>query len=217
MNIEYYFPKPIWQDETCYIIGGGSSLKEFDWNLLQGKNVLGCNAAFYIGAHIVPITIFGDGEFLKQHRNGLDNYAESGGQVITCSKGVRRFNHPDYVKIVKKQLRGIGTDSVAWNGNTGSIAINYALLLGAKKIYLLGYDMGLSEQGKKNYHNCYNDRPNPKTYKRFLRGLTSLARDLLQLFPSCEVINLEDNTSSLNSFSKESLKNHFFKVKEMVI
>ena len=212
-----WFPEtPIWEDEPCYIIGGGPSLESFDWNKLRDRNVLGCNVAFYIGADIVPITIFGDGLFLKQHRDGLENYHEQGGDIITPSNIVNRFNPPEYIKRIKKLHNGLGLDGLAWNGNTGASAINLALLFGANPIYLLGYDMQLSKEGKKNFHNAYSDTPNAKTYTRFLRGMASVARDLPKVFPGHQVINLEDETSALNCFPKESLKEHFSRVKETV-
>ena len=214
--MQFWLPEPIWKDKPCYIIGGGPSLKGFNWNLLQDKNVIGCNVAFYIGARIVPITVFGDAAFMKQHRVGLDEYDADGGQVITSSRRIDRFNPPKYIKMMKRKLNGLSTDGLAWNGNTGALAINLALLFGASPIYLLGYDMRLSDEGKKNYHNCYNDSPKSKTYDRFIRGLAMVARDLKQLFPGHQVINLEDNTSSLNVFPKESLIAHFSKVEELI-
>lgn len=216
MPIPQWFPDSIWQDEPCYIIGGGTSLEKFDWNLLQGKNVIGCNVAFYMGVDLVPFIVFGDAAFVAQQRSGLDKYAKSGGQVVTCSNSIDRFNPPKYIKLMKKQLHGLSLDGVGWNGNTGAIAINLALLFGADPIYLLGYDMQLSEDGKKNYHNCYSDKPDAKAYNRFLHGMTLVARDLSQLFPGHQVINLEDDTSILESFPKESLKAHFSKVEELV-
>ncbi|MHA1344971.1 MAG: hypothetical protein ACTSO3_01090 [Candidatus Heimdallarchaeaceae archaeon] len=204
-------PKEMWKEEPCYIIGGGNSLEGFDWDALKEKNVIGCNVAFYIGVDIVPIIVFGDGLFLKQHRTGLDKYAKQGGWAITNSSLVTSMNPPDYLKHMKKENRGLIKDGLGWNSNTGASAINLALLFGCNPIYLLGYDMRLSDNGKKNYHNFYNDSPKVKSYDRFLRGLTQVARDLKLLFPGRQVINLEDNTSSLEVFPKESLKNHFSK------
>ena len=201
----------IWEDEPCYIIGGGPSLKNFNWNLLFEKNVIGCNAAFYIGVDLIPIMIFGDGAFLRQHRSGLDNYSKNGGLVITNSHIVNRFDPPEYLKQMKKANRGLIKDGLGWNANTGASAINLALLFGANPIYLLGYDMKLSPEGEKNFHNAYNDTPNTKAYDRFLRGMAEVARDLPQLFPGHQVINLEDDTSALKVFQKESLKEHFSK------
>ncbi len=214
--MNFWYPKPIWKDEPCYIIGGGPSLEGFDWNLLQDKKVIGCNVAFYIGADLVPISVFGDATFIKQHRAGLDKYAASGGQVITCARRVDRFTPPEYLKITKRQVKGLMKDGLGWNANTGALAVNLALLFGANPIYLLGYDMRLSKEGKKNYHNCYNDTPKSKAYNRFLRGMAQVARDLKRVFPGRRVINLEDNTSSLEVVPKESLKDHFSKVEEKV-
>jgi len=211
-NGTYWLPEhPIWQDEPCYIIGGGPSLKNFDWDMLRGKNVLGCNASFYMGAHLVPIIVFGDAVFLKQHRDGLDDYASEGGVVITNSNSVKRFEPPEYVKVMKKYNRGMAVDGLGWNSSTGACAINLALIFGANPIYLLGYDMQLSPEGEKNFHNAYSDKPNPKSYPRFLRGMTFVTRDLHHVFPGHEVINLEDGTSALNMFPRESLKEHFLK------
>jgi len=70
-------------------------LRTFDWNVLKGKNVLGCNAAFYQGVDFVPMTIFGDAAFFFQHKSGLEEYVEKGGIVFTSSSKVK--NHPDWI------------------------------------------------------------------------------------------------------------------------
>ena len=186
-------------------------MEGFDWNKLRGRNILGCNAAFYLGADIVPITVFGDGVFFKQHRVALDDYVQEGGQVISNSNSLKRFDPPEYLKVMKKYNRGLGTDGLGWNSSTGACAINLALIFRANPIFLLGYDMQLSPKGEKNFHNAYSDKPNSRSYERFLRGMTFVTRDLHKLFPGHEVINLEDGTSALKDFPKQSLKEHFLK------
>lgn len=208
---KYWMPSPLWTDQSCYIIGGGPSLKEFDWNVLRDKNVIGCNAAFYLGVDIVPYTIFGDGVFLKQHRTGLNKYSEEGGIVITNSRLVDRLDIPEYLKVMKKIEKGMIKDGLGWNANTGAAAINLALLFGASPIYLLGYDMQLSPEGKKNFHDAYSDQAKTEVYSRFLKGMFAVAKDLRDKFPGKEVINLEDDTSALKVFPKQSLKEHFSK------
>ncbi len=212
MAVQFWTPSPICSERPCYIVGGGHSLKMFDWNVLAGNFVLGCNAAFYIGANLVPWTIFGDGAFLGRHAPGLEKYVQDGGQVITTSNRFRRKAiTPSWLKIMPKQLHGMGTDRLGWNGNTGSSAINLALLLGANPVYLLGYDMRVAPNGESNYHNAYHTRSTNRTYRRFLKWMKTIVRDLAELFPGRVVINLEDNTSALNAFPKESLKGHSFK------
>lgn len=207
-----WVPTPIWRGQPCYIIGGGPSLKNFPFEILRGKNVLGCNAAFYLGVKIVPITIFGDSKFLSQHQAGLSHYVDTGGKVVTHSTRRRREPVPQWLLCMKKVNMGLATDGLGWNGNTGASAINLALLLGADIIYLLGYDMCVDGQGRANFHNAYVHPSKARAYLRFLRGMKQVAMDLPQLFPGRSVINLEDGTSVLNSFPKESLKAHFAEI-----
>lgn len=211
-----WFPNSIWKDQSCYIIGGGPSLKGFPWDVLRGRNVLGCNAALYLGANLVPFLIFGDARFLQQHRAGLDKYVEEGGTVISPSNRLSHFKPPSYVKNMRKVLNGLSTNALGWNGNTGTSAINLALLMGADPIYLLGFDMQLDSEGEKNFHNAYNDKPNAKTYKRFLGNMDKVARDLNDKFPGRHVVNLEDGTSALDVFPKENMSEHFSLAEVMV-
>ena len=184
-------------------------MKEFDWEALLGRNVLGCNAAFYMGSTLVPNTIFGDSKFLSQHLAGLTRYVGEGGIVVTNSTRRYRPPPPPWLRTMKKELHGLSKEALGWNGNTGASAINLALLLGASPIYLLGYDMQLSKEGEGNFHTAYSHTPKAHVYNRFLTGMVHLVRDLPKLFPGQQVINLEDGTSLLSVFPKESLREHF--------
>lgn len=206
---QLWFPEPIWKDEPCYIIGGGSSLEGFPWESLRGRNVLGCNAAFYLGAVLVPVTVFGDAKFIDQHRAGLEKYAAEGGLLVSNSHRLRQDDAPDWIRLMKKQVHGLCEDGLGWNGNTGASAINLALHFGANPIYLLGYDMGYSPEGKAHFHNAYSTKPKPSAYARFQKGMKCVARDLRRIFPGRQVVNLEDGTSALEEFPKESLRKHF--------
>ena len=208
MTNPFWVPRPMWRGEPCYVVGGGSSLEGFDWEVLNGLNVIGCNAAFYQGPATIPITLFGDANFLFQHRAGLENYVKGGGTVFTNSR--RCKNIPSWLVVTRKHIKGLSIDGLAWNGNTGASAINLALLFGANPIYLLGFDMCLSKDGTRaNFHNAYSHLPNKKAYTRFKRGMNWLKRDMNKLFPDVQVINLEDGTSTMTTFEKSSLKAHF--------
>jgi len=211
-----WVPTPIWRGQSCYIIGGGPSLKSFSFETLRGRNVLGCNAAFYLGVEIVPLTIFGDIKFLIQHQAGLLHYVEAGGKVVTNSAQRRNEPVPEWLHCMQKKNMGLATDGLGWNGNTGASAINLALLLGADTIYLLGFDMQVDTKGMANFHNAYVHPSKPSAYSRFLRGMKWVAKDLPRLFQNKHVINLEDGTSVLECFPKESLKAHFSKRKVAV-
>ena len=51
--------QPIWRGETCFIIGGGPSLADMDWNRLAGKRTIAINKALlsYPNADVLYWTI----------------------------------------------------------------------------------------------------------------------------------------------------------------
>ena len=167
--------EPIWKGETVYIIGGGPSLVDFNWNSLNGKRTLAINKAIttYPNADALYWT---DTRFYFWHKKEVDNYA---GLKFTIKY---KEGYTDDILILNKG-NSVGlsesTDSLCHGNNSGYAAINLAFLLGAKRIVLLGYDMkNNGRQG--HYHDGY---PVPaigdKVYKeQFMPGFQSLAHEL---------------------------------------
>jgi hypothetical protein len=208
-------PNPIWQEEDCYIIGGGPSLQTFDWGLIRGKHAIGCNVAYQLGPEICPVMIFGDARFwaYPKFQEGMKKYAERGGVIFTNLPALRpQTGSLPWVYTMGRLPRGLATlDSgqLGWNGCTGASAINLALVLGAENIYLLGYDMQLAE-GKANWHQDALTRPNPSSYDRFIKGFVHVVRELELKFPGRHIVNVNDN-SRLELFPKQTLAEHFAK------
>ena len=201
-------PTPIWKAQEVYLIGGGDSLRGFDWKLLQGLHVIGLNAAVYLGVGVCSHLLFGDTKFFKKHEDALERFARDGGKVITTSRAMKVQYCPEWLHQVKKQLKGLSKDRVAWNSSTGAAAINLAFLMGAQTVYLLGFDMKDSSEGRSNFHNAYSQGTKPVAYLRFIRGMKNLKKALPEVFPGRQVINLTED-STLEEFPKESLREHF--------
>lgn len=190
-----------WKDEDVFVIGGGDSLRTFDWSLLKGRSTIGCNAAFLLGEEICKICVFGDSKWFEKFKPELQKFKNA---VFT--------NHPSLLKskigwlwTMERKTRGLHTDALGWNGNTGAVAINLGLILGAKRIYLLGFDMKLSKDGKSNWHDRSMDKPNGQVYRRFIADFYYVAVDLLKKFPGREIINVTDD-SGLDMFPKVGTK-----------
>jgi hypothetical protein len=96
--------------------------------------------------------------------------------------------------------KGLVKNGLAWNSNTGSSAINLALILGAKRVFLLGFDCHLTDK-QSNWHINNLDDPAKSVYLRFLKGFEILKKKLPEVFPGTEIINITDN-SSINVFRK---------------
>lgn len=96
--------------------------------------------------------------------------------------------------------KGLGSDLLHFNSNSGAQAINLAYLLGATRIILLGYDMGATG----NTH-WFGDHPkglrNGK-YEQYVETFTRLAEDLKRA--GVEVINCTRQTA-LTQFRRSTI------------
>lgn len=203
----FWTPEPKWEGLDVFVVGGGVSLSSFDWDLLKEEWTIGCNDAYVRGKEIIKICLFGDHKWFEVHKKSLAQYAQSGGVVFTSCPQLQRSSFK-WVFSIPRKSRGFHVDALGWNMNTGANAINLALLLGAKRIFLLGFDMHLTE-GKTNWHENNLDKPNAKLYATFLKAMGNLDQHLKNKFPGREIINVTGD-SSLNVFPKQDL-DLFFK------
>lgn len=192
---------PNWDNEDAFIIGGGSSLSQFDFSQLRGKNVIGCNQAFQLGAEICSITIFGDDKFWRVYHHELELF--EGCIVTNC----RIAGLPErWVKYIPREdfgLCGIGSGKLAWNGNTGAAAINLSLQLRAKRVYLLGFDCDAPQIAGERRTHWHDEALEPQVeahYKKFREGFETIQKNMREVFPGREVINVSDGSSRLDVF-----------------
>lgn len=208
-----------WRGESVWILGGGSSLphsfnvpKATITKVQKGKlpvdafskylsplekaKVIGVNAAYLLGS-VVDIVFFGDKAFWNINQDAL---REHGAEIVSCnSYFALQQNKNKEVTVVQKDRErrfGIGGDrtKVCWNNNSGAAAINLAVHLGAKRIYLVGFDMH-SKQGR-HFHNEYQMHKDPP-YERHLLGFPQIKKDADAL--GVEIINCNPD-SAITSF-----------------
>jgi len=196
-------PDKKWQDQDVFIIGGGTSLEGFDWNLLKDKRTIGCNDAYMLGEEVCKLCVFGDSRWFDAHKDKVGLYK---GVLFTNAKRYRNTNikmpSGKWLWTTPRISQGLGVDRLAWNRNTGAVAVNLALILGAKRVILLGFDMHLSKDGRPNWHkNKLLSQPDAKVYKRFIQGFVKLNEAMAETFPNAEIINVTDD-SGLNVFCK---------------
>lgn len=99
--------------------------------------------------------------------------------------------------------RGLGRDMLHFNSNSGAQAINYAYLLGAGRIILLGYDMQHTG-GKAHF---FGNHPNQLAFANhavYIETFTQVAKDLQA--EGVDVINCSRETA-LTQFRRAALEN----------
>lgn len=184
-------PDQRWAASDAYIIGGGPSLRGFDFARLKGKNTIGCNSAFYLGHEIARVCFFSDYEWFLQHYDALSDYD---GEVFTHHEAL--VLHPDkWLNVLRRYDDGLHLDGLGFGGNSGCSAINLALLMGARRIFLLGIDCGGETHHWHNHDPGSAPKEPAELYGKFKDGFHAIARDMPELFPDRQIINLNPNSA----------------------
>lgn len=191
-------PPKMWKGSTVFIIGGGSSLKGFDFSVLEGQRIIGCNDAYQLG-DMVDICCFGDVSWFDKHNKDLVSYPDgttrpglanfSGLKVTNVSEQI--FDQS--VNRCHREWQEISFDkpyTLGWYSCTGNLAICLAVHLGAKKIILLGFDNECIK-GQSNWHPNLVDGDNQpaEIYTKFAKHSDLLKKDLLAAGIDVEIIN----------------------------
>jgi len=189
--------------DEIFVVGGGPSLKGFDFGLLKGRQTIVVNKSIFDVAD-PSFFITTDFTFLRKiDHNVFSNkriskvfiaclnfsyMVENVGRIVdTRSNLVYQLN--DFDVIIKSyKCDGIGyTFNDFRNGrNSGYCALQLAVLLGYKRIYLMGIDLctvGAKQSVKTHYHNGYGEDQRSFSkklveYRRYFEiGLKQITQD----------------------------------------
>jgi hypothetical protein len=166
----------IWEGGDVWILGGGPSImRQFNipnevtekvlhkqltpeayspyMEAIHKKHVIGINVAFLIGTWI-DLVFFGDNGFFVNHKDALYKFP---GLKVSCTENIRLYPWIKFLARDKSTPNGITTNprTISWNKNSGSSSISIAVNAGAKRIFLLGFDMKLNETN--NQHWLYRN------------------------------------------------------------
>lgn len=184
-----------WEGQNAFIIGGGSSLKNFNFDSLKGKNTIGANEAFRLGAEICKVCIFSDPSWFQRVKWDLQKYK---GRVYSVCSNLP-LNVPWIITLRRVQHGLHHGEALGWNFSSGAAAVNLALNLGAKNIYLLGFDM-LPIEGKTHWHSNYGKPTKDTSFLRFIRGFENVSNSIKK-YP-VQIYNVTDGSSRLPFFPK---------------
>lgn len=212
-------PDGAWKDKPCFIVGGGPSLKDFDFSLLRGHRTIGVNRAF---EKFNPTIIFSmDTRFLNWLYIGKYSVLKDGAEVTRKFKESRAYKVwlctyvvglPDEIFIIrtfqnyKAGLRAFTfsmKDGIGHGNNSGYGALNLAVCLKANPIYLLGFDMKHESGGVTHWHAGHPMRQKEKTVTGFIKFFERAGHALRG--KGISVVNLNPN-SALNVFPKKKLE-----------
>lgn len=168
-----------------FIVGGGYSLKHFDFNLLKGKNVIALNSAYqYVDGDAV--LYWADASWGQREEVNLLSHPSK--YKFSSRLNADTMIHANRTGVGGchwlKRTGNFGYDSnvnhVRGN-NSGGHAINFAINLGAYRIILLGFDMSYTGS-KSHFHEQHETSTPSQTYNElFIPSIESLALQVKHL------------------------------------
>lgn len=194
-NTTYSDVPRCWEGEDVFIIGGGSSLKKVNLDkFLFDKNVIGVNDAYEFKC--CKMLFFGDTTWYRAHGDKVEH-----------------LNYPvysiqSYRGNVKKLCSSTSTleysqpNKIIWSGNSGDATICLAILTGAKRIFLLGFDR-CHVTGESNWHKNIR-KVSGSSYSTMNKRAAKLNEVIKDKFPEVEIINVEikEHSSQLTLYPK---------------
>ena len=168
--------------ERIFIVGGGASLKGEPLGWLKFEDTIAVN---YAALHIPDPTYFltaDSGVIAKSVQNNFWGLKSKKVVVINSQehprwKDVREFIPKFDEHVIPTRWDGeisLDQNNFATGKNTGFCALQYAVHLGYKEIYLLGLDLQKTEGQKYFYGEGGTDSPYDLFYEHFKIGLNRL-------------------------------------------
>jgi hypothetical protein len=204
-------------NDICFVVGGGPSLNGFDFTRLNGFDTIAVNKAVeYIPNPTYFITTdysyftkaslpIGRIKQKTQHTYFVANMTHDymsyqDGSVVDTRRNFVYKDLYQYTSVIEStRTTGFGTtiSEFANGNNSGHCGIQLAILLGYKKIYLLGFD--LNTKGQTHFHQAYRDIDQTSFKNNVKEYAVTLDDALLEYKGSLEIINLSKESVLVSS------------------
>ena len=215
-------PSGAWKDKTCFLLGGGPSLKGFDFNLIKDYPTIGVNKSFT--KFPTTVTYCMDVRFYDMvtcNWNSTKNakckelhqqwLAYKGIKLFIKRSAKSKFDSSVYVvNNLSKKVLSLDLQKGIWGGNnSGFGALMLAVGLGAIRIGLLGYDLKVQKKQKgieTHWHGGYGlgrSESFQSKLDKFRMCFEEFAPTIAQ--QKISVVNLNP-TSALECFPKEDIR-----------
>lgn len=219
-KITEIFNSNSWINKPCFILAGGTSISNLDFSLLKDYLTIGINMSFIKYNTTINYSMDPDlysniyeGKYTeKQNCNVLERWNQyTGIRVLLSPMELRRFSGNNIYLIRRKLTPSVDfsdLDKGIYGGiSSATGAINLALALGSRQIYLLGYDMQCTN--KTHWHNGYPEQDITEfqdKLKRYCKEIENLSSEWESI--GAKIVNL-NRFSSLKCFKFDNLKNIF--------
>lgn len=218
MYITEVLPSGVWRGKRCIIIGGGPSLENFNFSVLNSELTIGVNKAFIV--HNSTVNYAMDLRFYSSltEPSKKDPKAVELHQQWLNYKGIKLFLRTSkkvkfgpsvyYVNSLRRKVLSFNlNEGIHGGNNSGFGALMLAIALGANPIGLLGFDLKVNKKkNRTHWHEGYfhqNVHEMPRKLESFAKCFEEFAPTIEQ--HKIKVVNLCLD-SALRCFPKSTPK-----------
>ena len=166
---------PYWQDAPTFVIGGGSSLTDFPFNVLRERG-------YSIGVNFAGLRLDTDVCFTLDHgfpvkfESEIQAYIARGGEMWIAQSPSRKPGQVESAQYLQRRQGDLASHPrEVFGSNSGFGAINFAVHKQSSEIYLLGFDMSPGADAT-HWHDAYGG--SPCAYGRWLKEFRRAAPHL---------------------------------------
>lgn len=152
MAREYGQITPYLKGKTVFVIGGGPSLIDFDFDVLSGYEKIGANDAGRLTDAGTVVTL--DRNYYRHRVKDLKKLAEEGRTVYAAlPDNMPNVDFPEEITFLRfRRGHALSSDpGMLYGLNSGFTALNVAYLAGATDIRLIGFDFKFLK-GSQHWH-----------------------------------------------------------------
>jgi hypothetical protein len=191
----------MWNDKPVFLIGGGASLRGFDFSVMRSTHayVVGVNQAIFDAP--VCAGFSADSLFIERRAAQLQRLAERGIEIVLApgaapgsAPGAPKIRVPGAIYLTRKITRGLSSNPTVVHsiGSSGYAAVNLAVLKHAQGIVLFGFDYH-TRDGEHYYddppwywqHSCWSTWA--QGYESMLPALRAAGVEVINASPTSAI------------------------------
>jgi hypothetical protein len=194
--------------QEVFIVAGGYSVKDININYLHDKNTVAVNDAYKLLPNATALfwcdtSWYGrEANTLDKHNTKLRFHAKFNANVVdeTLTSG-------GATPLLRTGTHGYDRDiNHVMGNNSGTHCLNFVVNLGAKRIYLIGFDMrdNPTKRGENHWHDYHTLAVRPNIYSEmFVPSITALNAGIRASNVVVDIINCS-KLSAITCFKKQT-------------
>ena len=212
-NFSNILPDGSWKGRRCFIVGGGPSLKGFNFPRLNQELTIAVNRSFEYFEPSVILWMDYQTFYMDLMKGVFGDEARRrfmSSPALKVTLNLSKYHYPADVYSIHaapggdKRITFSLAEGIGSGENSGYAALNFAVCMGANPIYLLGFDMrGDGEGGQAWFHSGYKSDQGEGVYRKFIEAFEYAAPILKD--KGVEVVNL-NKKSGLTCFPFGDIK-----------